>query len=94
MGLVKPLGLLVFVALLLLAEPDFGAATVLFATGFGMLFLAGARLRYVLLRCAARRRPRLGAAGGDVAVPHGAPHRVPRSRGRIRTTAASSSRSR
>jgi cell division protein FtsW len=47
-GLAKPLGLLTFVAALLLAEPDFGAATVLFATGFGLLFLAGARLRYVL----------------------------------------------
>jgi len=47
-GLVKPLGLLVMVGALLLAEPDFGAATVLFATGFGMLFLAGARVRYVL----------------------------------------------
>jgi cell division protein FtsW len=39
---------LVMVAALLLAEPDFGAATVLFATGFGMLFIAGARLRYVI----------------------------------------------
>jgi cell division protein FtsW len=48
MGLIKPIGLLVFVALLLLAEPDFGAASVLFITGFGMLFMAGARLRYVL----------------------------------------------
>jgi cell division protein FtsW len=47
-GLVKPLGLLCFVGALLLMEPDFGAATVLFATGFGLLFLAGARLRYVL----------------------------------------------
>jgi cell division protein FtsW len=47
-GLVKPLGLLCFVSALLLAEPDFGAATVLFATGFGLLFLAGARLRYVI----------------------------------------------
>ena len=47
-GLAKPLGLLMFVAALLLAEPDFGAATVLFATGFGVLFLAGARLRYVI----------------------------------------------
>ena len=36
-------------ALLLLAEPDFGAATVLFATGFGLLFIAGARLRYVIV---------------------------------------------
>jgi cell division protein FtsW len=49
MGLIKPIGLLVFVALLLLAEPDFGAASVLFITGFGMLFMAGARLRYVLI---------------------------------------------
>ncbi|MBS0364450.1 MAG: putative lipid II flippase FtsW [Proteobacteria bacterium] len=46
-GLAKPLGLLCCVAALLLVEPDFGAATVLFATGFGLLFLAGARLRYV-----------------------------------------------
>jgi cell division protein FtsW len=47
-GLAKPLALLLAVAVLLLAEPDFGAATVLFATGFALLFLAGARLRYVL----------------------------------------------
>jgi len=48
-GLAKPLGLLCCVGALLLAEPDLGAATVLFATGFGILFLAGARLRYVML---------------------------------------------
>jgi cell division protein FtsW len=47
-GLAKPLGLLACFGVLLLAEPDFGAATVLFATGFGLLFLAGARLRWVL----------------------------------------------
>jgi cell division protein FtsW len=47
-GLLKPLGLLAAVSMLLLIEPDFGAATVLFATGFGLLFLAGARLRYVI----------------------------------------------
>ncbi|HYL02076.1 MAG TPA: putative lipid II flippase FtsW [Steroidobacteraceae bacterium] len=47
-GLAKPVGLLVAAGALLLAEPDFGAATVLFATGFGLLFLAGARLRYVI----------------------------------------------
>ena len=56
-GLVKPLALLCFVSALLLAEPDFGAATVLFATGFGLLFLAGARLRYVIAMTA------LAAAG-------------------------------
>jgi cell division protein FtsW len=48
-GLVKPVALLGVAAVLLLAEPDFGAATVLFATGFAVLFVAGARLRYVLL---------------------------------------------
>lgn len=48
-GLLKPLGLLALIAALLLGEPDFGAASVLFATGFGMLFLAGARLRYVIV---------------------------------------------
>ena len=48
-GLAKPLALLACAAALLLAEPDFGAASVLFATGFGLLFLAGARLRYVIL---------------------------------------------
>jgi cell division protein FtsW len=53
MGLIKPMGLLVFIALLLLAEPDFGAASVLFVTGFGVLFIAGARLRFVALTAAA-----------------------------------------
>jgi cell division protein FtsW len=48
-GLVKPVGLLAVSGLLLLIEPDFGAATVLFATGFAVLFVAGARLRYVAL---------------------------------------------
>ncbi|HEX4243374.1 MAG TPA: putative lipid II flippase FtsW [Steroidobacteraceae bacterium] len=48
-GLGKPVALIAVAALLLLMEPDFGAATVLFATGFAVLFVAGARLRYVLL---------------------------------------------
>jgi cell division protein FtsW len=47
-GLIKPLGILLGFALLLLLEPDFGAATVLVVTGFGLLFLAGARLRWVV----------------------------------------------
>jgi cell division protein FtsW len=47
-GLFKPLALLGAVALLLLLEPDFGAASVLFITGFGVLFLAGARWRWML----------------------------------------------
>ena len=40
----KPVGVLGAAAVLLLGEPDFGAATVLFATGLGVLFLAGARI--------------------------------------------------
>jgi len=48
-GLARPLGLLGLMALLLLGEPDFGAASVLFITGFGLLFLAGARLRWVIV---------------------------------------------
>jgi cell division protein FtsW len=48
-GLMKPVGLLGVAGVLLLAEPDFGATTVLFATGFAVLFVAGARLRYVLI---------------------------------------------
>ncbi|MDR2216007.1 MAG: putative lipid II flippase FtsW [Nevskiaceae bacterium] len=47
-GLLKPLAMLVLMCGLLLLEPDFGAASVLFATGFGLLFLAGAQLRWVL----------------------------------------------
>ncbi len=46
-GLFKPVGLLTVAGVLLLLEPDFGATTVLFATGFAVLFVAGARLRYV-----------------------------------------------
>jgi cell division protein FtsW len=46
-GLLKPFGLLALSGVLLLVEPDFGAATVLFATGFAVLFVAGARIRYV-----------------------------------------------
>ena len=48
-GLMKPFALLSVTAVLLLIEPDFGAASVLFATGFAVLFIAGARLRYVAL---------------------------------------------
>ena len=44
-GLTKPVIVLGVAALLLLLEPDFGAAAVLVATGFVILFTAGARLR-------------------------------------------------
>jgi cell division protein FtsW len=48
-GLARPLALLTLFALLLILEPDLGAATVLFVTGFGVLFVAGAQLRWVLV---------------------------------------------
>lgn len=38
-GFIKPIGVLTVIAALLLLEPDFGAATVIFATTLGMLFL-------------------------------------------------------
>ena len=38
-GFIKPVGVMTVIAALLLLEPDFGAATVIFATGLGMLFL-------------------------------------------------------
>ncbi|RMG28681.1 MAG: putative lipid II flippase FtsW [Gammaproteobacteria bacterium] len=40
-GFLKPLAVLSLAALLLLAEPDFGATVVLVATAFAMLWLAG-----------------------------------------------------
>ena len=55
-GLLRPLGLLLLLGALLLAEPDLGAAAVLFVTGFGLVFLAGAQLRWVLVAV-------LGASG-------------------------------
>jgi cell division protein FtsW len=48
-GLWKPLALLGTFSGLMLVEPDFGASSVLFVAGFGLLFLAGARLRWVLV---------------------------------------------
>ena len=48
-GFIKPVGVLAAAAVLLLAEPDFGATTVLMATGMALLFLAGARLHYIVV---------------------------------------------
>jgi len=44
-----PLGILGAAAVLLLAEPDMGAATVLVAVGVAMLFLGGMQLRYFIM---------------------------------------------
>ncbi|HUO18271.1 MAG TPA: putative lipid II flippase FtsW [Steroidobacteraceae bacterium] len=70
-GLAKPLALLALAGALLLVEPDFGAATVLFATGFGLLFLAGARLRYVFAMMAL-------AGGGFALLALGSSYRLRR----------------
>jgi cell division protein FtsW len=56
-GFFKPLAVLLAAAVLLLIEPDFGAAVVLCVTGTAVLFVAGARLRDFLLVCA------IGSAG-------------------------------
>jgi cell division protein FtsW len=48
-GFMRPVAVLGAAAVLLLAEPDFGAATVLLATGLAVLFLAGVRLHHLLV---------------------------------------------
>jgi cell division protein FtsW len=48
-GFIKPVIVLGAAAVLLLLEPDFGAATVLMATGLAMLFLAGVRLHHFMV---------------------------------------------
>ncbi|HID83463.1 MAG TPA: putative lipid II flippase FtsW [Chromatiales bacterium] len=48
-GFIKPVLLISFVAALLLAEPDYGAAVVIMAMSLGMLFLGGVRLIQFLL---------------------------------------------
>lgn len=54
LGFIKPIGVLTIIGALFVVEPDFGAAVVLFATGLGMLFLAGVPiLRFTFWGCAA-----------------------------------------
>jgi len=48
-GFLRPMIVLTIASILLLAEPDFGAAVVLLATALVMMFVAGARLRDFLL---------------------------------------------
>lgn len=43
-GFCKPMGVMVVLAVLLLAQPDLGTVIVLFVTTLGVLFLAGAKL--------------------------------------------------
>lgn len=59
-GFLKPLALLGLISLLLLMEPDFGAAVVIVCTALGMLFLGGVPItRFLVL---------LLLAGGALAV--------------------------
>ncbi len=48
-GVLKPLGLLMIFAILLLLEPDFGATVVVFLTAFGMMFMARMQIRWFVL---------------------------------------------
>jgi cell division protein FtsW len=48
-GFLKPMIVLVCASLLLLLEPDFGAAAVMVAVALSMMFLGGLRLRHFLL---------------------------------------------
>ncbi|VAX76422.1 Probable peptidoglycan glycosyltransferase FtsW,partial [Serratia symbiotica] len=47
-GFCKPMGVMVVLALLLLAQPDLGAMVVLFVTTLAILFLAGAKMQQFL----------------------------------------------
>lgn len=47
-GFLYPIGIIGGFAGLILLEPDFGTAALCLAVGFAMLFLAGARWRYIL----------------------------------------------
>ena len=51
-GLVRLIGVLSVVAVLLLLEPDFGTTVIAIGMTVGMMFLAGARLLYVLMMVA------------------------------------------
>ncbi|MEJ2362269.1 MAG: putative lipid II flippase FtsW [Gammaproteobacteria bacterium] len=48
-GFLRPLGLLVIISVLLLLEPDFGAAAVLITTAVAMMWLAGVRVSQFML---------------------------------------------
>jgi cell division protein FtsW len=48
-GFLKPMAVLAVILLLLIKEPDFGAAVVIMATALGMMFLAGMRMRQFVI---------------------------------------------
>ncbi len=54
LGVVKPLAITALFAVLLLAQPDFGSATLLTAVALGLIWLGGARIRdFALIGAAA-----------------------------------------
>lgn len=70
-GVMRPLLVLGIIAVLLLAEPDFGATVIMLATAMGLLFLAGMRLLHFSAI--------LGAAAlAVVALIQAAPYRLQR----------------
>ncbi len=70
-GFAKPMLILALVSLLLLLEPDFGAAAVLMATAMGLLFLGGVRWwQFALLF--------LGVAAALAALAVSSPYRLER----------------
>ena len=71
LGFVKPLIVIALACAMLLAEPDFGAAVVLTATSFGLLFIGGARLRDLGLAVVA-------ATAGLAALAFTTPYRLQR----------------
>lgn len=52
-GFFKPMAVIAVIGALLLQQPDFGATTVLLAVTLGVLFVAGGRLKYFIVCCAA-----------------------------------------
>jgi cell division protein FtsW len=59
-GFLYPLGIIGLFAMLILKEPDFGTAALTVAVGFLLLFLAGAKGRYII--------PSMGLSAGIFAV--------------------------
>jgi len=70
-GFIRPVLVLGGAAVLLLLEPDFGAATVLLATGIAVLFLAGARITHLVV-------PILVGAAGLAVLAVTSPYRLRR----------------
>jgi cell division protein FtsW len=71
MGFLRPMLVLTVACVLLLKEPDFGAAMVLLATALAMLFVAGARIRDFIVFFSA-------AVGAMIALAVTSPYRMKR----------------